>query len=325
MLKIVLCSPVSISYWGGAEKKLCEIGRLLKLRGHEVEMRALPYEYEGRKVDPIEVLKDIPYIESWKQKIEADLTYVYYQPLVWRLFRIQGPKIAGLHSAGLIHCITPYIYLAFRLFGRVDLSSFDAVHVVSPILEVKHRRIQLIPNWIDLGRYRPTSNKEDKFTILYVGRHRKEKGWPHFLRLCKELDKRGYEFNYWCTGKGSPPVEGFSYVNYGISTLYSRAHLVVYPSLVDTFGLVIVESLACGTPVITTPIKAHVLLDMPVRYAFTLNEFIDGVVSVYEDWRKGNGLYEELVQKGQDKVRKYDINRIFPHLEKMFLQIANSI
>jgi glycosyltransferase involved in cell wall biosynthesis len=323
-LDIALCSPVSLSYWGGAEKKLCEIGTLLMDRGHDVRIYALPYEYEGRKVDPLLHLGDIPYTERWGTRIQADVSYVYYQPMVWRLMNIRGPKIAGLHSAGLIECITPYVYLTYKFFGKYDLQSFKTIHVVNKIFNINHSNVEYVPNWIDLDIYKPSREKLSKFTLLYVGRKRKEKGWPIFLKLCKYFDRKGYDFKYLCTGEGEGPIRGLSYISDAnqLAEIYSSAHVVIYPSEVDTFGLVIVESLACGTPVITTTIQSHKYLNLPLIYADDLSEYAKSVLSVFNTWKNKNAYYQNLVNKGLKIVKKYDKNELFPKLENMLIKTA---
>jgi glycosyltransferase involved in cell wall biosynthesis len=324
-LKIALCSPVSLSYWGGAEKRLSEIGTLLFERGYDVKIYAFPYEYEGRNVDPTKYLEDIPYSEKWGGKIEADITYLYYQPMVWRLFDIKGPKIAGLHSAGLIECITPYIYLTFKILGDFDLNSFNKIHVVSQIFNLKHKCIEYIPNWIDLDVYKHTKNKLNKFTLLYVGRKRKEKGWPMYLKVCTILNNIGYNFNFFCTGNGEGPVKGLSYISDSrkLAKIYSSAHLVVYPSIIDTFGLVIVEALACGTPVLTTSILPHRYLDLPLFYANNINEYLRKILSIHKVWENDNQKYIKVIKSGMIDVKKYDKKIIFPKLEDMLIRTAN--
>ncbi len=43
-----------------------------------------------------------------------------------------------------------------------------------------------------------------------------------------------------------------------LATLYRSADVMVFPSRTDTFGLVILESLACGTPVAAYPVPGPI-------------------------------------------------------------------
>jgi hypothetical protein len=49
-MKIALCLHISLSYGGGGEKWSWIVARHLRSRGHEVEVRALPYTPHSRRV-----------------------------------------------------------------------------------------------------------------------------------------------------------------------------------------------------------------------------------------------------------------------------------
>jgi glycosyltransferase involved in cell wall biosynthesis len=105
-------------------------------------------------------------------------------------------------------------------------------------------------------------------------------------------------------------------------TVYSKAHVVVHPSIADTFGLVIGEALACGTPVITTPIPEHTSLDLPLFFAYTVEEFSERVKRIYQSWRKDKASYETLTSHCRKEVLKYDVKQIFPKLEKLLIKVS---
>jgi len=93
--------------------------------------------------------------------------------------------------------------------------------------------------------------------FLYVGRVAVEKNVEAFL----ELDLPGSK---WVAGEG-PALEGlrarFPTVNYlgvlsqhELAEVYASADVFVFPSKTDTFGLVLLEALACGVPVAAYPV-----------------------------------------------------------------------
>jgi glycosyltransferase involved in cell wall biosynthesis len=93
--------------------------------------------------------------------------------------------------------------------------------------------------------------------FLYVGRVAVEKNIQAFL----ELDLPGSK---WVAGEG-PAFEGlkrrFPEVNYlgvlnqhELAEVYASADVFVFPSKTDTFGLVLLEALACGLPVAAYPV-----------------------------------------------------------------------
>jgi glycosyltransferase involved in cell wall biosynthesis len=92
---------------------------------------------------------------------------------------------------------------------------------------------------------------------LYVGRVAVEKNIEAFL----ELDLPGSK---WIVGTG-PALAGirtkFPQVNYlgvlsqpELAEVYASADVFVFPSKTDTFGLVLLEAMACGLPVAAYPV-----------------------------------------------------------------------
>jgi len=121
-----------------------------------------------------------------------------------------------------------------RLWSRgVDLSLFDAS-----------------------GDRLPAREKKGP-VFLYVGRIAVEKQVDAFLRLDLPGEK-------WVAGEGPErarlearyPEARWLGVLCGeeLAKLYRSADVMVFPSVTDTFGLVMVESMACGTPVAAFPV-----------------------------------------------------------------------
>ncbi len=227
-----------------------------------------------------------------------------------------------MHSAGLFQYITFPVYTAFKLFGTFDLAFFEAVHLQNSVQRVRHDRTYCIPGWVDTEYFKPHMDKAESFSVLFVGRHRKEKGWETFLEVCRTLKHRGYPFEFECTGSGEAFVRGLGLIKNEMPEVYSAAHVVVYPSTADTFGLVIAESLACGTPIITTPTSAHRQLELPLFYASTVKGCVEKVLLIYEIWKRKPSLYRRICSEGRTKVKKYDIEKIFPKMETMLKEVS---
>jgi glycosyltransferase involved in cell wall biosynthesis len=97
--------------------------------------------------------------------------------------------------------------------------------------------------------------------FLYVGRVAVEKNIEAFLKL----DLPGSK---WVVGEGPQRARlesKYPHVRFeGIKTpaelarYYRAADVFVFPSLTDTFGLVMLESLACGTPVAAFPVPGPI-------------------------------------------------------------------
>jgi glycosyltransferase involved in cell wall biosynthesis len=114
---------------------------------------------------------------------------------------------------------------------------------------------------VDLSLFQPEPRDEwdglPRPVAIYVGRVAVEKNIAAFL----ELDLPGSKV---VVGDGPQlaalkrefPNVHFAGARHGeaLSRAYAGADVMVFPSLTDTFGLVMLESLACGTPVAAFPV-----------------------------------------------------------------------
>jgi hypothetical protein len=122
------------------------------------------------------------------------------------------------------------------------------------------RNVVLWSRGVDLDIFRPM--KSDRLDteppiFLYVGRVAVEKNIEAFL----ELDLPGSK---WVAGAG-PALAGirarYPDVNFlgvldqqELAQVYAAADVFVFPSKTDTFGLVLLEAMACGLPVAAYPV-----------------------------------------------------------------------
>lgn len=127
------------------------------------------------------------------------------------------------------------------------------------------KSIQCIYNWIDTSVFKPQENvlfvrkrlkiPENHKLILGVSQGwSKEKGLDEFIRLAEEL-KDCATIILVGEKNGVPEAEnlrciGFTSNRQELVELYSAADVLVNPSKAETFGLVTVEAMACGTPVV---------------------------------------------------------------------------
>jgi glycosyltransferase involved in cell wall biosynthesis len=133
--------------------------------------------------------------------------------------------------------------------------------------ELAARGFRNIRSWsrgVDLTLFKPEPREEwslPRPVFLYVGRVAVEKNIGAFL----DLDLPGSKV---VVGAGpilarlrdEYPDVLFTGPRYGqaLARCYAGADVFVFPSLTDTFGLVLLEALACGTPVAAFPVTGPI-------------------------------------------------------------------
>lgn len=141
------------------------------------------------------------------------------------------------------------------------------------------QRLSLWRKGVDLGRFKVQADARipGRLVFLYVGRVAPEKNLEAFLRLDLPGEKQ-------VVGDGPqraelearyPQVQFLGYQHgQALAHAYAQASVLVFPSRTDTYGLVMLEALASGTPVAAFPVPGP--LDV-------LEEGVNGVMD--EDLR----------------------------------------
>jgi glycosyltransferase involved in cell wall biosynthesis len=156
-------------------------------------------------------------------------------------------------------------YRFLRWFHGPSLAVMAPTPVVKADLErYGFMNVVLWSRGVDLDIFHPMESKvlnTARPIFLYVGRVAIEKNVEAFL----ELNLPGSK---WVAGEGPALAElksRYPEVNYlGVLTqaelakVYAAADVFVFPSRTDTFGLVLLEALACGTPVAAYPVTGPI-------------------------------------------------------------------
>lgn len=140
--------------------------------------------------------------------------------------------------------------------------------------QLKKKEFQQLYIWgrgVDCTLFHPTYNKDlfrkkynitAKYILSYVGRLAPEKDIDTLQTLIQTTNKERDDIHWLITGDG-PLAKGLhenvsktnvTFTGYlqgkDLAEVYASSDLMVFPSTTETFGNVVLESLACGTPVI---------------------------------------------------------------------------
>lgn len=152
-------------------------------------------------------------------------------------------------------------------------------------------RISVVPYGAPIDYFKPQPKHDTKFRVLFVGRVGPRKGVHYLLDAWKKLRLNDAELKL--VGVDEFPLGWLEshrdYIHYQTSVphtilnqYYCSANVFVFPSLVEGFGLVQLEAMACGIPVITTPNAAG------------LDLITDGVDGFIVPIRDSNAIQEKL-------------------------------
>ncbi len=321
-MRIAFCHHNKLSYGAGGEVLLANLAKYLASRGHKVSIHSLPIIQDKRAIGMMpELPSDIPYHEGVFDRIDADIAYVVFAPLLERFFNFNvEKKIAAIYSHHIAfrdsrdaQTPTKLAVLIHKMLGDSQFEKYDAVHIINRSTKVKHSHLYFIEDPFDENTFKPCAPRLTKFSVLYANRHNKVKGWDIFVALSRRL---GQEIDFYYTGKDENLGSAIALGTVGgakeMAELYSKVHVLISPSRLDTFGNVIVESMMCNTPVITT--RMHEFLDLPLFYADTLQQYEEQINSLH-------------INYGDMDVRqyalKYSLRSLGNKYENMFKEVLS--
>jgi glycosyltransferase involved in cell wall biosynthesis len=348
-MHVAIVTNHSITSIGGGTKFVLRLAKALRKYKVSISIYSLPIECKSH-VNLGEIgLHNVNYYEAWRHSVVADVVYLIYSPFISLLpIKLRAPVIASIHSDLLIpelqdisaFTCDPITLLkrlgllgAFSYYSRrvmkVELRRFDALHIYPCLMgKVSHKRFFVIPPFIDADFFKPTTMKSEEFVVLFVGRRIYQKGWDVFLTVARLVKRMGLRMRFYATGgrKGEVVngVESLGYVSEEeLRDVYSAAHVVLYPTRTDTWGQVILESLACGTPVITSDILAHRIPNLPVILAHGMADVVRHLIHLYRMYHHERESYFELCKRCREAVVKfYDEDVVAPRYLKMFEEVA---
>ncbi len=137
-------------------------------------------------------------------------------------------------------------------------------------LGVDPKKIQVVSNGVNTDVFAPPSDDCREKTILYVGSLIERKGVKYLILALPEILRNFPDYRLVLIGDGhelqilrtlanelgvANRVEFLGFVGHGeVRKWMQRAQLVVLPSLEEAQGVVLLESLSCGTPVVASQV-----------------------------------------------------------------------
>jgi glycosyltransferase involved in cell wall biosynthesis len=128
-------------------------------------------------------------------------------------------------------------------------------------------KIRIVPYGVDLSQFNPKSQFRkinSDLRILFIGSFNQRKGLTYMLDAVQNLQQKAYNISLSMTGRGIMDMETVQqydlknfncYYNLPLDKMIALMHesdVFLFPSLCEGFGLVILQAMATGLPVIST-------------------------------------------------------------------------
>lgn len=295
-MKIGLVCPYNLFKGGGVQECVLAMQAELAARGHDVLIITFrPRDYRGEVPSYVRLLgrgRDVksPFNTTAQVSVTVDMDQVdelfeaeqfdvlhFHEPWVpmlshQLLVRSRAKNIATFHaklpdtvmSRTIEKVITPYTKSLLKYFSTMTAVSDAAATYVRTLTDAK---IEIVPNGIDLAKYKIKNQKFENLTntIFYIGRLEKRKGVKFLLNAAKQLQSTNPEVLLRIAGDGPDRQSLERYARErGIRAEFlgaiseaeklrelHMARVFCSPARYgESFGIVLLEAMASGLPIV---------------------------------------------------------------------------
>ncbi|MDR3699216.1 MAG: glycosyltransferase family 4 protein [Candidatus Sulfopaludibacter sp.] len=331
-IRFLTSTPLDIRRGSGTYVGIHVLARALESLGHKVEFetprRHLPvYTLErllfnrrlrpspecgltvGFDMDGYRIAGGAPHVASLKGVIADEV--LFERGFTRRTMAVQARcEKLHVHRAGRVLCTSRYsAERARELYGLAELPA-------------------VVPELIDLAEWRRLlelhAARAQRFTVLFAGRHYRRKrievllGAAELLRACipqlevrivgsgpctAELHRMAHRLRLEDTvswlGDVSRPE---------LAAEYNRAGLFCLPSVQEGFGIVLLEAMAAGKPIVAA--RAAAIPEVAPHGTLVEPESVEAMAAGIEELYRSSERAAAQARAGADWVRQFDAPRV---------------
>ncbi len=315
---------------GGGETHVLELAAALRQRGHDVVVA-------GRKDGPLHPDIELPLLNSAdfisavrlrtilkKRAFDIVHAHVARDYSVVAAAALGVPRVKLVFTRHLLYPVRPH-----WLYGRVDGWTAPTRQILETLQPLAPKACTVIPNWVDVEKFEYRLKRlHDPVTIALIGQIVPHKGHDDAIEAMRRL---GTKYRLIVAGTGGPayvdglksrasglPVEFPGFVS--VPGFFEEVDILIVPSWEEPFGIVLLEAMASGVPVIATDRggPAGILAApergtlIPPRDSGALAEAILELAA--DDERRRN-----IAAKARAHVEKhFDVRTVVPRVEEFY-------
>lgn len=230
---------------------------------------------------PLMLLSEFYYALKIIKKEKIDIIHSHWiipSGLVCSVLKLifRKPLIISVHGSDVALIRRPFLKsIGKQILKNTDICTVNSTATRDSVLDVfrlNKKKIKIIPMGVDLNLFKPLSrriyrsNPERGPVILTVGRLDKNKGFNYLIDAMPKVIHKFPEAKLIVAGIGHEKDNLTSQIkrlnlekntsmvggvqNKNLPIFYNMADIFVLPSLREGLGVVLLEAMACGTPVI---------------------------------------------------------------------------
>ena len=350
-LRIGVVTEYYYPHLGGVCEHVHFFAREARKHGHEVDIITSRIEGTANEPHVIRLGKSVPwYINGSQSRITLGRTLRRDMRQVLRdgrydIVHVHSPLTPVLPLLAIAESDVPVVgtfhtyfdySVGYRIFRRAlqhRLDKLSAAIAVSQSTIVALERYfdadwKIIPNGIDADLFqpnvaRPKEIRSDVPAILFLGRFDPRNGLSTLLDAFKRVKGRGRRAqlvvvgdgplrkHYYRQAAGDPDITFVGAVLEGRPAYYANSAMYACPTTKASFGITLLESMACQTPIVCSDILGFRDVVMHGREALMVpredrDALANGLVHLLDD----ESLRARLGETGRKRALEYDWRRV---------------
>ncbi len=255
--------------------------------------------------------------------------YHYLNPILSFFNHTLRPSVVTIHdlvpfeqNRGISdYVLSRMLRIAAHAEAIICVSSSSA-RLVREILKTSPEMIHVVPHGVDHSRFRPRDREEARIRlglpthskiILHVGSDEPRKNIPGLFRVFSIVKKKLPRSVLIRAGAVSKEKKSVDFDGGIVSVrpteeklpyYYNAADMLLFPSLLEGFGFPTLESMASGTPVVTTSLPS--IMEVVGDAALTCDpRDILGLAQASINVLTDSALHEELVRRSISRSQQF--------------------
>lgn len=317
----------------GGDKIVLEYAGHLAGKGHDVTIwtNRVDTIFE---IAPLIKIRSLPFksklgtiLSSAFIKFPSDIVIADIIAIVFFLSFRNHPKIIyfaqdydeSYYRSKLLRFLVRMLYIYSLRAKKIPVIA-ESYYLTKLLYDRFKAKIKTVPYGINFDEFyheedeELVTQKNGRKAVLIFARSDYRKGLDIALDVLNDVSKRATRYNMvvWAVGEdvkiSGLPVENFGLVKPDrLRRIFSSADIFLFPSRHEGFGLMVLEAMACGCPVLATSAVSIVEdnKDALVSPTEDVNDLAQKLILLLEN----DSLKKRLTEEGYKTVRKYDLRQ----------------
>ena len=328
----------SAGTWGGGETHVHELTQSLRQLGHDVVIA-------GRPNSPLKPQIGLSFINSadfitairLRNRIRReafDIVHAHvardYTVVASAAWGIPKPKI--VFTRHLLHPVRRHFF-----YRRVDAWIAPTSQISKTLAPLGPKLTEVIPNWVDVEKfaYRPHA-LHSPITLGLLGQISPHKGHDEAVEAMRQINGSFMgTFRLLIAGKGEAsyeaalkersaglPVEFPGFVS--LEEFFQKTDILLVPSWEEPFGIVLLEAMATGIPVIATNRGGPLdIISSPSEGVLVPPRDPRALAGAVQTLASDEELRSAIVRNARRRVEEhFDIRAVVPRIEDLYKKLA---